>query len=642
VKESLDLPRGGGAEPPQPHTVPLSPAAVQQHYRSVDSAPREFAVNRPASAANGALVAFVALSLVLMTAVTVVVNSVSSAYSRDLILASADGEQAAVPLRLFMITFFLVFACFLQTNWWRRSAVAAELVGGFLVITAVVDLGSAAVDGWLGITTPVVGQQVFSALTGMVLFPVTVFRHAHLPAPAKLSHRGRVRWHAWLRLAVPMLFAFAVAAGVEHLIPDLVEWMRTYALLGGIGPGIFLVQQVFAVTTALIGLVMVTRSRRHDFAPPLAVLVPAHNEAHDISVTIAAVDLAAGRYGGPVHLYVVDNVSTDQTVEVTTEAIAECSHLTGTVLRCAQPGKAIALNYGLSQVREDFVVRIDADTTIGGDCLHRALRHFADPGVGAVGGLPLPPTNQGFFNRVRLIEVLIRHGFFQVSLMGYDGIVGQPGMFTAYRRAAFEEAGPLVQGMNGEDTDICLRFSSAGYRSLADPTVVYCSEVPRTWAHLREQRTRWFRSIYHVAAHNRHALFNRHTMAGSIVVPWQLFNAAHRAMLLPILIFGILALSVFGGTFPGLHAAPLLATFLGLPMLVAIGVCLGLGHPRALLNVPEYLVFRLIRSYYTLAAVLSLVYPPLHPGGLGRLHPARTLVRRTVASPGRRGRRRTG
>lgn len=595
-------------------TGPLSPSAVDLHYRSVDSSPEAYALNRPASVTNGALVVFLALSALVMLVMTGVVNSGGLERSRDLVYSANPSQHASIPVRLFMYVFFAVVAVSLATNWLRRLLVSAELVGGLLLVSVLVDLTAVVARDGLGLNVSVLGQQTMSVLFGLALFPAVIMRNAHLPTPVALHPGGRIRWHAWLRLALPLLLGFVVAAFVEQAAPGFVAWMRIYGLLGGVGPGVFLVSQVFAFVTALIGLVIIGRSRRQQFAPRVAVLVPAHNEAHDIELTILALDRAAARYAGEVHLYVVDNASSDTTAKVARKAIDECSTLTGTVLHCKRPGKAIALNYGLRRIPEEFVVRIDADTVVGERCLQIAMRHLADPGVGAVGGLPLPTAVETFFDRVRTVEVLVRHGFFQISLMGYDGITGQPGMFVAYRRAAIDAVGLIVQGMNGEDTDICLRFASAGYRMLADPKVEYRSEVPQSWAHMREQRVRWFRSIYHIAGHNRHAIFNRHSMAGAIVLPLQLLNAAHRAMLTPLILYSVLVLTVFRGTFPGLTPGPVVAMVLGLPMLVAIGVCLGLGRPRAVLYVPEYLFFRLVRSYFTLSAVLSLVYPPLHLG----------------------------
>jgi hypothetical protein len=94
-----------------------------------------------------------------------------------------------------------------------------------------------------------------------------------------------------------------------------------------------------------------------------------------------------------------------------------------------------------------------------------------------------------------------------------------------------------------------------------------------------------------------------------------LANAGRRAMLTPILIF---AFFIFQNTFTDLHWQPVLATVLGMPMIMAIFICLRWRRPDALRYIPLYLCFRLLRSYFTLASALSLVYPPLDPVGAVR------------------------
>ncbi|MCR5977951.1 glycosyltransferase [Gordonia jinghuaiqii] len=601
----------------EPARIPEVEAA-KEHFRSVDSTPVRYARPEPAARVNGFLLAFAGCSLIVQLTFTVLANTRVGNGNRDLVFFTGDGLYSLMPVRLFLLTFFIVFAFWIHSNLWRRLLIAVELVAGVLISSLLIDFAALMVGRFTSVTIEVFAQQVLTALLALVLFPIVLCTNAVLPPAGplpKAARQKRIRWHSWVRLVIPLGVAFAVATWVEVHWVDQIGWMRSAALLGGVGPGVFLAQQAFIIQVALIGLVLVTRSRRRgmDFAPDLAILVPAHNEAHSIADTIAAAGEAARRYAGKVRIYVVDNLSTDDTIAVARAAIAANTDLVGEVLECREPGKAIALNSGIAQITEDFLVRIDADTIIGPSCLAVSMRHLADPDVGAVGGLPLPTERRTYIDRVRLIEVLLRHAFYQVGLNGFDGVMGVPGMLTVYRRAALDAAGPIVQGMNGEDTDICLRISAAGYRVIADPAVVYWSETPQSWAHLREQRTRWFRSIYHVAGHNRKMLLNTHSMAGAVTLPFQLASAARRAMFAPLLVAATIALLVFGPTFPGLRWVPVIATILGLPLLVAILVCMLARQWRALLYIPEYLTFRIIRSWFTLGAAMTLVFPPLEP-----------------------------
>ncbi|MGI5216849.1 glycosyltransferase [Nocardia sp. CA-290969] len=596
----------------EPHEPGRSPSAISGYFRSVDSAPAGLAVDRPAAAANGFLVTFAGLTILAMCARMYLVHAEYLVQPNDLVLFANDRGNVVVPTRLFIVIFFVTYACYAYSNVWRRVFLGLALLGKFAVFCVVVDSIGWALDHLHLLDIPVLGQQAVSGLMALAILPHTILRQARLPERGPPPLNPRTSPSAYVKLFACLIVACLGALAAMQLFFGVVETMRAWALLGGIGPGVFLVQQIFAVATAVFGRRTLRRSRRAEFAPPVAVLVPAHNEAHDIAATIASVDRAARTYTGRIRLYIVDNASTDDTAAVARQAIAECTNITGELLDCPTPGKAIALNLGIQRITEEFVVRIDADTVIGPGCLQTAMRHFANPRVGSVGGMPMPMAEKTWIDKVRLVEVLMRHGFFQVSLDGYQGVLGVPGMFAIYRRNVLRQVGGMVEGMNGEDTDICIRLTAAGYHTLADPKAIYYSETPLSYAHLREQRVRWFRSIYHITAHNRSILLDRRSMTGTFVLPFQLVNAARRAMLAPLLLFALIAEFAFQTIFTGMRWQPVLATVLGMPLIMTVFICL-LLRPSAVRYVPAYLCFRVLRSYFTLAAALSLVYPPMHP-----------------------------
>ncbi|TLG15726.1 glycosyltransferase [Nocardia cyriacigeorgica] len=588
-----------------------APTAIADYYRSVDSAPAGYSVDRPASASNGFLISFTGLTIIAMC-LQAVLHQTGLVERNDMVILAGDRGNVAMPTRIFIVVFFVTYAFYAYSNRWRRLFLGVSLLGKFLASCVFFDVLAWLLDDLGLLRISVFGQQVASAMVALAIFPHTVLRQAQLPDAVRMTINPRTPAMAYVRLFVPFTLALVLAAVFEQAFLNAVLDLREWALLGGMGPGIFLAQQIFATLTALLGWRVITRSRRHRFSPPVAVLVPAHDEAHDIAATIAAVDRAADSYAGRIHLYVVDNASTDDTFAVAERAIAQCTAITGEVLECETPGKAIALNMGVERISEEFIVRIDADTVIAPGCLQTAMRHFADPRVGSVGGLPLPVQQQTWIDKVRLVEVFLRHGFFQVSLVGYQGVLGIPGMFAIYRRSVLRKVGGMVEGMNGEDTDICLRMDAAGYHTIADPLATYYSETPVSYAHLREQRVRWFRSIYHITAHNRATLLDRRSMTGSFVLPFQLVNAARRAMLAPLLIFAVVVEVVFRSTYGDLRWQPIVATVLGMQMIMSAMVCL-CWRPSSVKYIPAYLGFRVLRSYFTLGAALSLVYPPLRP-----------------------------
>jgi len=181
-------------------------------------------------------------------------------------------------------------------------------------------------------------------------------------------------------------------------------------------------------------------------------------------------------------------------------------------------------------------------------------------------------------------------------------------MFVVMRTKHPRYLGGFVEGMNGEDTDLSLRIGELGFHSVVDPKLRYVSEVPASYKHMREQRMRWFRSVYHISSRCRDLLYSTNkSLRGKIILPYMLVNSARRAMLVPLILFGTLE-CIFGFT----ASSPIVwqsvvAVTTGAPALVAVLAALTNGLPRAILALPDYLIFRVMRAYFTLESMLSIL-----------------------------------
>ena len=282
------------------------------------------------------------------------------------------------------------------------------------------------------------------------------------------------------------------------------------------------------------------------------------------------------------------------------------------MLTCSEPGKSKALNMGLSYIKEDIVVRVDADTQVSPNLLARAIPHFADDGVGAVSGLPLPLGSRPLLAKMRATEVYLNQGFVRLGMSAIDGVLSLSGVFSAYRRSCLDTLGGFAEEINGEDTDIVLRIGRLGYRLINDPGLHVYSEVPRTLPNLREQRLRWFRSTFHVAARNRSAMRTRQGVRGIFSLPWALLQVARRSVTVPLLLFGGLTLLLTPDALFLRHGAALVAVVVGLPFLVSVVVVTAYRQFGLLPYLPFYVLFRLLRSYYSLEMLFTLPFgaPP--------------------------------
>jgi cellulose synthase/poly-beta-1,6-N-acetylglucosamine synthase-like glycosyltransferase len=578
----------------------------KHEFRSVDSTPVGFSVRVALWRAPLLLVVFVLLSAGAIWSVENLPVLQTVFHGGDLITAPFSGSHS-MPLRIFIICYMVSFGIFCQGKILSRLGLITEMVVSYLLFCALLDLTALVYSVVAGIVMPLTVIEILSGILGYAVYSFKLLERGNMPSriPIQSAAKPELRW--FLRLAGVVFLACVIAFFVINILAGPVAKLHSIALLGGIGPGVLLILPVTFILLYILARSDTARENQSPYTPPLTIIIPAHNEEYVIEKTIQAIEIAAKTYGGPVSILVMDNNSTDDTAKVAQAALANCEYSLGRVVPEPRPGKSHALNAALDATQTEFVIRIDADTQVGPDSLTYAMRSMRSPKVGVVGGLPLPPGG-GMFDHARLLELMVKHGFYSVGLSAVNSVVGVPGMFAAYRVDIPRRLGGFVQGMNGEDTDMSLRIGELGYRSYVDPRITYVSEVPTTFEHLREQRIRWFRSVFHVSARCRDLIYsNRLSVRGKIMLPYMLLNSAMRAMMVPMILFGILILVGPGLKPRSIPWQAILAVVIGAPAMMAV-MCAFLNKSlRGVLYVPEYILFRLLRSYLTLESNLSIV-----------------------------------
>lgn len=577
----------------------------QINYISVDSAPKRFAGPVSVWQAPKLLGAFTVLAAAQLWVVNT--DAVTLIFpNRDYVFSAHTGRHA-IAIRIFLISFFIAFAGFSSGGVRERILFGLDLVLTFLAGCAVFDLANVLAHNALGTSFSLHFSAIASGLFGFAIYSFKLLERGFMPARIRIEHIPVSQTRAFLRLGITLGVAAAVALWVGSMDLAVVHAMRSWTLLGGIGPGVFLFLPVLFGQLYLLAIYDVLTAKAPKFTPPVSIIVPAHNESYIIRDTINAMDRAAAHYGGEVHILIMNNNSTDNTEDIARETLAGCTAAQGRVINVPKPGKSNALNAGLDACETEFLVRVDADTLVGEDNFSRAMPYFSDPAVGVVGGVPVPPGG-ALFDRARLLEVLVKHGFYSVAMGAVNGVVGIPGMFVVYRTHHPRYLGGFVEGMNGEDTDISLRIGELGFHSVVDPKIRYISEVPSSYSHMREQRMRWFRSIYHISSRCRDLVYGPNlTLRGKVILPYMLINSARRAMLVPLIIFGALEWGLAFNAFSPIVWQSIVAVTTGAPAIMAVLASLLNGVPKGILALPEYLIFRVLRAYFTLESMLSIL-----------------------------------
>ena len=577
----------------------------QINYISVDSAPKRFAGSVSQIQAPKMLVLFTVMAAALLWVFNT--GPVSAVFpNRDFVFSPHEGRHA-IAIRIYLITFFVSFAAFSNGGGRARTLFGIDMVVTFLLGCAAFDLANALAHSVIGKSFSLHFSAIASGLFGFAIYSFKLLERGLMPARIRIEHIPVSQMRAFVRLGTTLVVAAGVAIWVGGMDLLIVTWMREWTLLGGIGPGVFLFLPVLFGQLYLLAIYDVVTAKKARFTPPISIIVPAHNESYIIKDTINAMDQAAIHYGGEVNILIMNNNSTDETEDIARATLEACSAAKGRVINVPKPGKSNALNAGLDACETEFLVRVDADTLVGEDNFSRAMPYFINPQVGVVGGVPVPPGG-ALFDRARLLEVLVKHGFYSVAMGAVNGVVGIPGMFVVYRTHHPRYLGGFVEGMNGEDTDVSLRIGELGFHSVVDPKIRYISEVPSSYSHMREQRMRWFRSIYHISSRCRDLIYGPNkTLRGKIILPYMLVNSARRAMLVPLIIYGGLEWGLaFNPDSPILWQS-IVAVTTGAPAIMAVVASLLNGVPKGILALPEYLLFRVLRAYFTLESMLSIL-----------------------------------
>ena len=224
----------------------------------------------------------------------------------------------------------------------------------------------------------------------------------------------------------------------------------------------------------------------------VSILVPAFNEGPVIETAITSLlelDWPA------FEIIVVDDGSTDDTYQRASKLEGRHGAATVRVVRKANAGKASALNTGLAVASSPFVLCMDADSRLGRDTLRVAMRHFANPRIGAVAG-NVKVVNRGtLWTRLQALEY-IQGLNLPRRAQGFLRVVNIiPGPIGVFRRHVLAQVGGYDTDTFAEDADVTIKILGAGWQIVYEDGAVAWTEAPESVHDLLKQRYRWTRGI---------------------------------------------------------------------------------------------------------------------------------------------------
>jgi biofilm PGA synthesis N-glycosyltransferase PgaC len=247
--------------------------------------------------------------------------------------------------------------------------------------------------------------------------------------------------------------------------------------------------------------------------PPLSILIAAYNEADDIEETFRGI--AAQDYPGKLEVIVVDDGSTDRTVEI----LRSLKIPNLRIVKAKHGGKARALNEGLKHVSHEIVVTIDADTFLHPQAVKRIVaRLLSDPPhTAAVAGCVLVKNSRKtFMTRLQEWDYFtgIASAKRQQSL--YQGTLVAQGAFSAFRT-------PVVRGAKGwpavigEDIVLTWALLQQGWRVGFEASAIGFTSAPDDFGGFFRQRKRWARGMIEALKRHGSLLWRRSRLASFFI-----------------------------------------------------------------------------------------------------------------------------
>src|SRR5690242_6763590 len=283
-------------------------------------------------------------------------------------------------------------------------------------------------------------------------------------------------------------------------------------------------------------------------APPISIIVPAHNE--EKSIRVAVRKLLELDYP-ELEIVVVNDGSRDRTLEEMQQEFqlrpvqavyvpeVRSAPVRGLYRSATQPmllvidkkaagSKADAVNAGLNAATSPFVCVVDADSVLERDALLRIMQPvMQDPErVVAVGGIVRVLNGSAFEDgqlRARLpkksIEVIQVIEYLRAFLIGREAwaqgnmLTIISGAFGVFRTDLVRAVGGYRTASIGEDMDLVARLhrhmreKRTDYQIRFVPDPMCWTEAPSDFRSLARQRARWQKGLLDVLWPNRDMLF---------------------------------------------------------------------------------------------------------------------------------------
>ena len=228
--------------------------------------------------------------------------------------------------------------------------------------------------------------------------------------------------------------------------------------------------------------------------PDITILIAAFNEEEFIGSTLEGV--ARQNYLGSMRIVVIDDGSTDRTVEVVKSLQVGNTNIELISLN-KNGGKSAALNRGLEMCKSDIIISLDADSYLNIDAIRNLVaRYLSDPtDTRAVAGeILIRNSRVNWITKAQEWDYFLGIASIKRIQSLFQGTLVAQGAFSLYDRAALIGVGGWREAV-GEDIVLTWKLLLSGYRVGHAEDAIAFTNCPETLKAFIKQRQRWTRGL---------------------------------------------------------------------------------------------------------------------------------------------------
>lgn len=183
--------------------------------------------------------------------------------------------------------------------------------------------------------------------------------------------------------------------------------------------------------------------------------------------------------------------------------------------------KAVIMNQGLKQIKEQLIFGVDGDTIPEKDALIKMIPSLKND-VGMVVGVMGVTNKKKFIEKLQTIEYNFSFGLPRMVLTAMGSLDIGTGAMCLLDKKIFDSVGGYDEENITEDKEIAYKFIKKGYKIHFVVDAKAKTEVPSTWKSYFIQRLRWARGGFDTNNKYLSFLFNRDLGVFGFYLPYSL------------------------------------------------------------------------------------------------------------------------